>query len=71
MKRLARTAIRAGLRRGWRLGVLEGNRTWIVLGGAALVGHLAGRVLGREEEIIFREQLHPGESFRITHRPTV
>ena len=40
-----------------------------MLGGAALIGHLAGRALGREEEVILREQLHPGESFRITHLP--
>jgi hypothetical protein len=35
----------------------------------ALVGHLAGRALGREEETVFRELLAPGESFRITNLP--
>ena len=69
MRRLLRTAFRLGMRRGWRAGVLDGNRTWVVVGGVALLGHLAGRVLGREEEIVFREKLAPGQSFRITHTP--
>ncbi len=69
MKRLLRAALRAGMRRGWRSGVVDGNRAWVVVGGVALIGHLAGRVLAREEEIVFSEVLKPGESFRITHLP--
>jgi hypothetical protein len=69
VKRLAGALVRAGMRRGWRLGVVEGNRTWVIIGGAALLSHLAGRALGREEETVFREILKPGESFRITHLP--
>jgi hypothetical protein len=69
VKRLLRSLLRTGMRRGWRVGVLEGNRTWVVVGGMALVGHLAGRALGREEETVFRELLAPGESFRITNLP--
>jgi hypothetical protein len=61
--------LRAGMRRGFQRGVLDGNRAWIVLGGAALVGHLAGRALGRKEEVVFRERLEPGESVRVTHLP--
>ncbi len=68
MKRLASLLVRAGMRRGWRVGVVEGNRTWVVVGGIALLSHLAGRVLGREEEVVFREALKPGESFRVSHR---
>jgi hypothetical protein len=67
VKRLVRALIRAGLRRGWRVGVLEGNRAWVVVGGVALVAHLAGRVLPREEETVFRELLEPGESFLVTN----
>ena len=67
MKKLLRIALRAGLRNGWRRGVLQGNRAWTVVGGLALVGHLAGRAVPRREEIVFREQLAPGETFRITH----
>jgi hypothetical protein len=69
VRRLLRLAARQGMRQGWRRGVLGGNRTWIVVGGMALVGHLAGRALTRDEETVVREQLFPGESVRITHLP--
>jgi hypothetical protein len=69
VKRLLRWAIRAGLRQGWRRGVREGNRAWVVVGGISLLGHLAGRALGRKEETVFKEFIKPGESFRITHLP--
>jgi len=68
VKRLASSLVRAGMRRGWRLGVVEGNQTWVVVGGLALLSHLAGRVLGRQEEAVFREVIAPGESFQVTHR---
>ncbi len=61
--------VAAGIRRGWRDGLVGGNRAWVVVGGVAVIGHLAGRALGREEEIVFREQLRAGESFRVTHLP--
>jgi len=69
VKRLLRTLIRVGMRRGWSRGVVEGNRAWVVIGGIALVGHLAGRTLGRKEVVVFRERLEPGQSFRVTHTP--
>ena len=69
MNRLLRTAIRTGIRRGWSRGVLDGNRAWIVVGGVALAGHLLGRAAGGEPDVVFSEQLAPGESFRITHLP--
>lgn len=69
MTRLLRLLARSGMRRGWQAGVLDGNRTWVLLGGLALVGHLAGRVIAREEETVFREVLRPGETFRVTHLP--
>ena len=69
MRRLVQLAIRAGMRAGWRRGVLGGQRTWIAVGGVAVLGHLAGRALGREVEVVFSEPIAPGESFRITHLP--
>jgi hypothetical protein len=66
---LISTALRRAIRLGWRRGVVEGNRAWIVVGGLALVGHLAGRVLTRDEEVVVREKLNPGESFLVTHLP--
>lgn len=65
--RLIRSAIRYGLRRGWTRGVVEGNRTWVVLGGVAVLGYLADRALHRQPYVAFREQLLPGEAFRITN----
>lgn len=69
MSRLLRPLIRHGLRRGFRQGVLEGNRAWIVVGGVALLAHLGGRAIGREAEVVFSEPLRPGQTFRITHQP--
>ncbi len=69
MKRLLRSVIKAGMRHGFRKGVTEGNRAWVVIGGIALVGHLAGRAIGRKEEIVFSEPLRAGQSFQITHLP--
>ncbi len=62
-----RRLFRLGMRQGFRRGVLDGNRAWVVVGGIALLGHLAGRVSGREADVVFSEVLAPGESFRITH----
>lgn len=67
MKRLVRLALRQGMRRGFDRGVVQGNRGWVVVGGLALLGHLAGRALHREPEVVFSQQLKPGESVRITH----
>jgi len=67
VRRLVRLALRQGMRRGFDRGLLEGNRAWVVVGGLALLGHLAGRALHREPEVVFSELLRPGESLRITH----
>ncbi len=67
MKKLIRAALRYGMRRGFDRGLLEGNRAWVVVGGLALLSHLAGRALHRESEVVFSERLRPGESLRITH----
>ena len=64
---LIRSAIRYGLRRGWTRGVVEGNRTWVVIGGVAVLGYLADRALHRQPYVVFREPLLPDESFLITH----
>jgi hypothetical protein len=67
MRRLVRFVLRQGMRRGWDRGVVEGNGAWVVVGGLALLAHLAGRAMHRPPEVIFSEKLRPGESFRITH----
>lgn len=69
MRGLLRRLIRFGLVAGWRRGVVGGSRRWVVIGGAALVAHLARRALGRKETVVFKERLEPGQSFVVTHEP--
>jgi hypothetical protein len=61
-------AVRYGMRRGFDRGLVEGRRGWVVVGGLALLGHLAGRALHREAEVVFSQKLEPGQSLRITHQ---
>jgi hypothetical protein len=46
--------------------VVGGNRFWVVVGGAALIAHLAGRALARKTDVVFSEELRPGQSFVVT-----
>lgn len=55
------------MRKGWRRGVMGGSSAWTAIGGLALLGYLAGRALHREADVVFSEELLPGESIRITH----
>jgi hypothetical protein len=45
----------------------EGNRLWLVVGGIALLARLGRRAMHREAEVVFSEELRPGDSFRVTH----
>jgi hypothetical protein len=67
VRRLLRSALRYGMRRGFDRGLMDGNRAWVVIGGMALLGHLAGRAMHRQPEVVFSEKLLPGQSLRITH----
>lgn len=66
-RNLIHRLVRLAMRRGWSRGVVDGNRAWVVVGGVALLAHLAGRALHREPEVVFREILQPGEAIRIVH----
>ena len=57
------------VRKGWRRGVLGGERLWLVLGAAALALQFVVRVARKKEEVVFSEKLRPGETIVITHRP--
>ena len=59
--------IRAGMRHGWRRGVVDGSSAWTAVAGLALIGYLAKRVLIRQPETVFSQILRPGEALRITH----
>lgn len=61
--------IRLGIRRGWRNGVLNGDRGWLYAGALALVARMMFRALSREESVVFREVLQPGERVVISHEP--
>jgi hypothetical protein len=64
-------ALRYGMRRGFDWGVLEGSRGWIVIGGLALLGHLAGRAMARRPETLFFQHLEPGDAIQIVNeRPS-
>jgi hypothetical protein len=69
IRRLIDRLVRRGIREGLSRGVLDGNQVWVIVGGLALLAHLAGRVLHREPEVVFRELLEPGEAISIFHEP--
>jgi hypothetical protein len=69
MKQLINRAVRYFMRRGWQEGVIEGNQVWIIVGGAALLAHLAGRAMRRQPDLVFSELLEPGQSFIISNEP--
>ena len=55
------------LRQGWRRGVQGGSRPWLIAGAAALALTALQRLAGKEEAVVYREKLHPGESIVIEH----
>jgi hypothetical protein len=63
MNRLVRWA----LRNGWRRGVLQGSRPWLVAGGVALGLKALKKLTGSEDKIVYSERLLPGETLVIAH----
>jgi hypothetical protein len=55
-------------RNGIAEGVLGGNRRWLVLGGIAWGLRAVGWATKREQRVLFRDQLRPGEQLVITER---
>jgi len=60
--------ISLALRHGWRKGVVKGNRAWLYAGGAAVLVRLFQRAVAREESVVYREELQPGETLTIAHQ---
>ncbi len=57
------------LRKGWREGVVNGRRPWLIAGGVALVLRVVHRAVSRgEPKVVYSEQLKPGESLVIAHQ---
>ncbi len=57
------------LRTAWHRGVREGSRPWLIAGGVALAVRMLRRAAAREESVVYREELRPGESLIIAHEP--
>lgn len=55
-------------RLAFRKGVLGGSRPWMALGGAALALRLVKKMAVRQPEVVYCEELQPGQTLTISHR---
>ena len=55
------------MRQGFRRGVLQGSRPWLVVGGVAVGMKVLRKLSGSEPEVVYSEKLAPGESLVIAH----
>lgn len=55
------------IRNGVRKGLLGGSRPWLVLGGAAMVLRVVRKLGGSEPEVVFCDELKPGEAVVVAH----
>jgi hypothetical protein len=53
-------------RNGLRRGLVGGSRSWMVAGGLAYALRALRWVVRRDTEVVFSEELRPGESLVIT-----
>ena len=61
---MLKTLIRLGFARG-----VGGSRGWLAVGFTAGGLHLLRRAVKREPEVVYCEELHPGQSVVIQHFP--
>ena len=59
--------LRTLLRMGFRKGLVGGSKPWLLLGATAGGIRLLGRMARREPEVVYCEELHPGQRLVITH----
>ena len=59
--------LRTLLRMGFRKGLIGGSKPWLVLGAAAGGIRLLGRMARREPEVVYCEELQPGQRVIVTH----
>lgn len=57
---------RAGIERG----IFEGRRAWLMLGALAWGLHFLNKAAGRNEVVVYREELLPGESVVLRREAT-
>ena len=63
---MLKTLVRVGFARG-----LGGSRGWLTLGVVAGALRLLRRMAKREADVVYLEELHPGQSVVIQHFPRV
>ena len=61
---MLRSLVRIGFARG-----IGGSRAWLALGFTAGGLQMLRRAVKREPEVVYREELHPGQSMVIQHFP--
>jgi hypothetical protein len=59
--------IRLGIRQGWRRGILQGKRSWMVLGALAISARAMQQLGGRKEVVVYSERLESGGSLHISN----
>lgn len=64
------TVLRFLRRAGIERGLFEGRRAWILLGGLAWGLHFLNKAAGRNEIVVYREELLPGEGVTIRRETT-
>ncbi len=63
---MLKTLVRIGFARG-----IGGSRAWLALGVTAGALRVVRRALKREADVVYCEELHPGQSLVIQHFPRV
>ena len=57
-------------RGGIERGIFEGRRAWLMLGALAWGLHFLNKAAGRNEVVVYREELLPGESVVLRREAT-
>jgi hypothetical protein len=57
------------LRNGFRKGLLQGNRFWLVLGGAGVLLKVLRKLGGSEPQVVYSEELPVGTAVLIANEP--
>ena len=63
---MLKTLIRVGFSRG-----IGGSRGWLALGMTAGGLHMLRKAVKRQPDVVYLEELHPGQSLVIQHFPRV
>ena len=59
--------LRLLIRQGFRKGILQGSRPWLIGFGIAGAVRVIQRINDREKAVVFSEKLLPGETLVIAH----